>query len=216
MNLSMGDTIAGHKINANLGRGGMGMVLKATQVDSRQEVALKILHTPQVGLFSLMREIEAIKALDHPGIVRLLDSGVEDGLVWYSMEYLDASTLRSLLPLHSNPNAIDAETFRLPTESNNISFETTVDFDGIQTQIRHDEILKETKSTSPRDPNTVIPNETVELKSPNKTFNRDTVVLLGYAAQIAEALMHLHGKGMIHCDLKPENVLITKDNHAVF
>ena len=36
-----------------------------------------------------------------------------------------------------------------------------------------------------------------------------------YAAEIAVALDHLHDRGLIHCDLSVENVLIATDGHVV-
>ena len=35
------------------------------------------------------------------------------------------------------------------------------------------------------------------------------------AIDIANAVEYCHSKGVIHCDIKPENILITHDNHAV-
>jgi len=32
-----------------------------------------------------------------------------------------------------------------------------------------------------------------------------------FAKQLAAGLCHLHQYGLIHCDLKPENVLLTKE-----
>ena len=95
--LKMPNKIANYKVLDILGRGGMGVVSKAIDEHNGQFVALKILHTPQVGIFSLLREIDAIKKLDHPGIVKLLDTGVENKSIWYAMEYLDAAPLQGLL-----------------------------------------------------------------------------------------------------------------------
>src|SRR5262249_31267612 len=43
------------------------------------------------------REIAALSLLEHPNIVRFLTSGVQDGLSYYVMEYVDGRNLDELL-----------------------------------------------------------------------------------------------------------------------
>src|SRR5262249_22005135 len=78
-----------------LGRGGMGVVYRAEHPDSGQRVALKSLHLPRQGsLAGLRREIHALSRIQHPGVARIVDHGVEQGLPWYAMELLEGTTLR--------------------------------------------------------------------------------------------------------------------------
>ena len=44
-------------------------------------------------LESIRREIQALTRLRHPGVVRILDEGVDAGVPWYAMELLDGQTL---------------------------------------------------------------------------------------------------------------------------
>jgi eukaryotic-like serine/threonine-protein kinase len=61
-----------------LRRGGMGVVYRAEHVETGHTVALKTVHVPQDALLQgLRREIQALARLRHPGIVRILDEGVE-------------------------------------------------------------------------------------------------------------------------------------------
>ena len=48
------------------------------------------------------------------------------------------------------------------------------------------------------------------LKAGPVPFRRALSILI----EITEALVEAHGKGMIHCDLKPENVMITRAGHV--
>src|SRR5687768_1246999 len=77
-----------------LGEGGMGVVWRAEHVQTGQLVAIK---TVQVAdkevLQSLRREIRALARIRHPGVVRIVDEGVKDGLPWYAMELLEGTTL---------------------------------------------------------------------------------------------------------------------------
>jgi serine/threonine-protein kinase len=78
----------------------MGTVYEAEDADGRV-VAVKTLATylsDDVGLRRRFEaEIEALKALRHPGIVRLLAFGEEDGLPFFAMELVPGRSLEDLL-----------------------------------------------------------------------------------------------------------------------
>ena len=83
-----------------LGRGGMGVVYKARQVNLDRVVALKILppldaQSPDfVARFS--REARALAKLNHPNIVNVYDFGETGGLYYIIMEFVDGANLRQL------------------------------------------------------------------------------------------------------------------------
>lgn len=96
-----GQTFAGrYRIEETLGRGGMAVVYRATDVQHGRDVALKVLF-PQVGALlgseRFLREIATTARLAHPNILPLFDSGSEHGLDWYAMPYLPGRTLRDRL-----------------------------------------------------------------------------------------------------------------------
>ncbi|MEQ8767610.1 MAG: FHA domain-containing serine/threonine-protein kinase [Planctomycetota bacterium] len=98
----VGKTIDGkYQITSHLGRGGMGMVYRATQLGLDREIALKIL-SPQlvkdqalVDLFQ--REAQAAAALNHPNITQVYDVGRSDDLYYYSMEFFPGGSLEARL-----------------------------------------------------------------------------------------------------------------------
>ena len=47
------------------------------------------------------REIEILRQLDHPNIVRFLESGAHEGHSYFAMEYIDGESLRRVLPVHA-------------------------------------------------------------------------------------------------------------------
>ncbi|EDY17565.1 serine/threonine protein kinase [Chthoniobacter flavus Ellin428] len=83
-----------------LGRGGMGVVYKARQIQLDRIVALKIL--PPVDALSpnfiarFTREARALAKLNHPNIVAVHDFGETNGLYFIVMEYVDGANLRQL------------------------------------------------------------------------------------------------------------------------
>ena len=79
-----------------IGAGGMGVVYRAVHVETGQEAAVKTVNVRDARyLASLRREIGALARLRHPGVVPILDHGLERGVPWYAMELLSGQTLRA-------------------------------------------------------------------------------------------------------------------------
>ena len=88
-------TIGEYGIEGIIGRGGMGVVYRAVHRDSGEAVALKTVLLPdEQFLQRIRREIQALARIQHPGVVRIVDQGLEDGLPWYAMELLEGEELR--------------------------------------------------------------------------------------------------------------------------
>jgi hypothetical protein len=88
-------------IRRRLGRGGMGAVYEAEDQTTGEVVAVKVL-AAQFGDDAALRrrfdvEIETLKNLRHPGIVRLLAFGEEDGQPYFAMELVRGRSLEDLL-----------------------------------------------------------------------------------------------------------------------
>ncbi|GGK47668.1 serine/threonine-protein kinase [Nocardia camponoti] len=93
VDVGVGAVFAGYRIERLLGRGGMGTVYLAAHPRLPRSVALKLLNRELFtdndirGRFE--READVSARLDHPNIVAVLDRGVDDGLMWISMQYVD-------------------------------------------------------------------------------------------------------------------------------
>ena len=136
-------------IERELGRGGVATVHLVRDVRNNRLVALKVLH-PQLaftlGADRFAREIRVAALLDHPNILRVLDSGDLDGQLWFTMAYVEGETLWD----------------RLQRER---QFSTA-------------EALRITQAT-------------------------------------ASALAYAHEKGVVHRDIKPDNILLSGDDVLV-
>ncbi len=99
--LKPGSTIGGYEIVGTAGEGGMGKVYRARHIQLGRTVALKVLsHTyasdPQF-IERFRREAKALATLSHPNIVGVYDFGVEAGLPYLAMEFVEGVSLRKLL-----------------------------------------------------------------------------------------------------------------------
>src|SRR5215207_10415865 len=99
--LQPGDVFAGHRIQGVAGRGGMGMVYRAVQLDLDRTVALKLIaaalaEDPEFR-DRFVRESRAAASIDHPNVVPIYYTGEEDGALYMSMRYVDGSDLRTLV-----------------------------------------------------------------------------------------------------------------------
>ncbi|KAF0240578.1 MAG: serine/threonine protein kinase [Planctomycetota bacterium] len=99
--LAAGTIFQGLRIEAVVGRGGMGVVYAALQANLGRKVALKLL-SPSLAadpdfVERFQREAQALASLSHPGIVGIHEFGFEDGRPFLVMEFVEGVNLRSLL-----------------------------------------------------------------------------------------------------------------------
>lgn len=81
-----------------LGKGGMGTVYEALDLDSNSPVALKLLEENSPADRRLFEsEIQTLGSLQHESIVGLVDAGVIDNRLYFTMEYLQGRPLAGLL-----------------------------------------------------------------------------------------------------------------------
>jgi len=90
-----------YRIVELLGRGGMGEVYRADDLQLGQPVALKFLpphlKTDPTSLARLNNEVRVARQIAHPNVCRVYDIGEADGQLFLSMEYIDGEDLGSVL-----------------------------------------------------------------------------------------------------------------------
>jgi serine/threonine-protein kinase len=135
-------------IERELGGAGMSRVFVATERALQRKVVIKVL-PPElaagVNVERFRREIQLAAQLQHPHIVPLLAAGDDEGLLWFSMPYIEGESLRGVLQRQE----------RLPS--------------------------------------------------------RDVVRILH---DVVDALAYAHARGVVHRDIKPDNIL-TSGMHAL-
>ena len=99
--LASGSTFGQFRIEGVLGKGGMSTVYRAHETTLDRLVALKVL--PPEFLHDdtfakrFQQEARVVAALEHPHIVPLYASGIEDHIPWMSMRLLTGGDLRALV-----------------------------------------------------------------------------------------------------------------------
>lgn len=97
----VGDTIAGYRLQMQLGEGGMGVVWSAEQLALSRRAALKVIRPEYAADDDFRRrfqsEARSAAGLDHPNIVTVLDAGEDNGALFMAMTLVDGSDLRSEL-----------------------------------------------------------------------------------------------------------------------
>lgn len=93
--------IPGYRIESELGRGAMGVVVRATQLSLSRPVAIKLLQPSMAFgpdlLARFEREAKVVASLDHPNIVSVIDYGVVDGVPYIVMQFVEGVSLDSML-----------------------------------------------------------------------------------------------------------------------
>ncbi len=98
---SVGETVDGYVVQAEIGRGGMGRVYRATHEVTGQQVALKMLLPKLIDQprqkARFVNEAKVIARLDHPNLVPLLGFLQSDRRAFIVMPFVDGRTLDRLL-----------------------------------------------------------------------------------------------------------------------
>jgi YVTN family beta-propeller protein len=93
--------VAGYRVERLLGRGGMGAVYLAHDVQLGRKVALKLL-APELSEDTsfrerFLRESRIAAGLEHPNVVPVYQAGDADGTLFIAMRYVEGTDLKRLL-----------------------------------------------------------------------------------------------------------------------
>lgn len=97
----IGTELAGFRIEALIGRGGMGVVYRAEQVRYGRKVALKVLAPELAADLGFRERFEqewrTAARLEHPNIVPIYEAGEAGGVLYIAMRYVEGIDLTALL-----------------------------------------------------------------------------------------------------------------------
>jgi len=97
----IGSDLDHYHIRREIGRGSMGVVFEAVDMNTQKRVALKVL-PPNIRcsdkiIRRFLREAESVARLDHPNIVKIFGIGHKNSVYYYAMELIEGRPLEDLL-----------------------------------------------------------------------------------------------------------------------
>lgn len=115
----IGQQFGSYRLIRFLGQGGFAEVYLGEHVHLKSQVAVKVLHTRLIAhqQEQFLREAHTIASLDHSGIVRILDCGVEHGNPFLIMTYAPHGSLRQLYPEGTRLSIADILSYVRPVAS---------------------------------------------------------------------------------------------------
>jgi serine/threonine-protein kinase len=97
----IGTTLAGYRIEAVIGRGGMGVVYRADHLSLGRKIALKVLAPAMAANDSFrrrfMHESRMAASIEHPNIIPIYEAGEVDDQLFLAMRYVEGPDLGRLL-----------------------------------------------------------------------------------------------------------------------
>jgi serine/threonine protein kinase/tetratricopeptide (TPR) repeat protein len=198
-------TLGPYRVGARLGGGGMGVVYRAEHPGTGEQVALKTVRlADQAMLSSLRREIHALRRIDHPGVVRIVAEGVDEGLPWYAMELLLGRTLHDHNTRHWRRVTTGVLTTTMEASPESATAELP-DSGPVSARVARFAGAA-TVAAEPGPPALAAHPAAAGGSLP------ETLTLL---RGVCETLAFVHGMGLVHRDLKPDNVFIRDDGTPV-
>jgi hypothetical protein len=176
-----------------IGRGGMGVVYEARQISLNRQVAVKllpfaaVLDSKQIARFK--NEAQAAAQLHHPNIVPVFAIGVERGVHYYAMQFIDGQPLDQAIA-----ELRDGRTRTRSAATPGPRTETATRPEATDQRETLDECHAHTKASF------------LSSVSAHRNDYFNTVIRLGI--QAAEALHAAHEYGVVHRDVKPSNLLL--------
>ncbi|MFH1227424.1 MAG: serine/threonine-protein kinase, partial [Planctomycetota bacterium] len=94
-----------YTLEKKLGEGGMGAVYLAIDPGLNRKVALKIISSDDPEMLErFQREASAVAKFNHPNIVHVYETGIINKKPYFSMDYIEGSSLDAIINAPKKPS----------------------------------------------------------------------------------------------------------------
>ncbi|MBV9947824.1 MAG: serine/threonine protein kinase, partial [Myxococcales bacterium] len=170
----------------------MGVVYRAHDDAADRVVALKTVAVASPHwIESIRREIDALTRIRHPGVVRILDHGVHEGRPWYAMDFLDGENLREFGARIWSP------------------FSSLLSASAVPPTLTRTRTATGGESDLPDRRSSVPPASGTRFVGSRPAAAGELPQVLSIGRRLCATLAFLHGEGVVSCDLKPENIVLS-------
>ena len=149
-----------YRLEEKIGEGGMGVIYRAIQLDLQRVVALKMIRNAQLATQSEIKrfyaEARSAAALNHPGIVPVIESGKVGEQHFFSMGFIEGINLAELLKEH----AISLEQIVNITKEIAAAVHYAHEKGVVHRDLKPENILISPRNTEPNSPNHFQPHIT--------------------------------------------------------
>ncbi len=181
-----------------LGIGSFGSVFEVFDLERQARVALKIPHDATAqSLFLFKKEFRTLADLSHPNLLRLHELVSDETQWFFTMELVDGLDILRYLRSESPGCRPPSESARGSRDAQELTCAS-----------------KSSEATLPGNPTDGDLDDGGDATCPSSIpvdFQRITQAF----TQLGEGLMTLHGAGLLHMDIKPSNVLVTREGRIV-